>query len=105
MKRALVAAVAVLAHLSYRAAPALCHLLQAYPRVVTVEEGTTAGGLGSLTAEAIAEHALPCQLSMQGVRGFVKEIGSTEYLRGRHGLDAVALAGVAEHWLSRREAA
>ncbi len=42
---------------------------------------------------------------MQGVRGFVKEGGSTEYLRGRHGLDAAALAAAAEQWLTRREAA
>jgi transketolase len=100
------AAVAVQAHLSFRASPALCHLLEAYPRVVTVEEGTTAGGLGSLTAEAIAQHGLPCRLSMQGVKGsFVKEGGGTEYLRGRHGIDAAGLAAVAEQWLRQREAA
>ncbi len=80
-------------------------MLEGYPRVVTVEEGTTAGGLGSLAAECIAEYGLSCRLSMQGVRGFVKEGGSTEYLRGRHGLDAAALAATAEQWLTRREAA
>jgi len=99
------AAVAVQAHVSYRASPALCRLLESYPRVVTVEEGTTAGGLGSLAAEAIAEHGLACQLSIQGVRGFVKTGGSTAYLRGRHGLDAPGLAATVEQWFSRREAA
>jgi transketolase len=98
------AAVAVQAHLSYRASLALGRLLEAYPRVVTVEEGTTVGGLGSLAAECIAEQGLSCRLSIQGVRGFVKEGGSTAYLRGRHGLDAVALADVVDRWLMRREA-
>lgn len=101
------AAVAVQAHLSFRAAPALCHLLESYPRVVTVEEGTVAGGLGSLVAEAIAQHGLPCRLSMQGVKTtFVTAGGGTEYLRGRHGIDAAGLAAVAERWLGQqREAA
>jgi transketolase len=104
-RKGISAAVAVQAHLSFRAGPALCRLLTAYPRVVTVEEGTTAGGLGSLAAEAIARDGLPCRLTIRGVRGFVKESGSTAYLRGRHGLDAVALADGVERWLTRREAA
>jgi transketolase len=105
-RKGISAAVAVQAHLSFRASTALCRLLEAYPRVVTVEEGTIAGGLGSLAAEAIAEHGLPCRLSMQGVRmSFVKESGSTDYLRGRHGLDPASLAAVAEQWLPQRQAA
>jgi transketolase len=99
------AAVAVQAHLSFRASPALGRLIQAYPRVVSVEEGTTAGGLGSLAAECIAEQGLSCRLLMQGVRGFVKDGGSTEYLRSRHGIDATALAATVEQWVSRREVA
>jgi len=100
------AAVAVQAHLSFTASPALCRMLESYPRVVTVEEGTTSGGLGSLAAEAIAQHGLSCRLSMQGVKvSFLKETGSTEYLRGRHGLDPASLAAVAEQWFPQRQAA
>jgi transketolase C-terminal domain/subunit len=81
-------------------------LLESYRHVVTGEEGTIAGGLGSLAAEAIAQHGLPCRLSMQGVRvPFVKEIGCTEYLRARHQLDPASLAASAEQWLRQRQAA
>jgi transketolase len=103
--KGIAAAVAIQAHLSFSASPALYRLLECYPRLVTVEEGTTAGGLGSLAAEAIAEHGLRCRLSMQGVRGFVKESGGTEYLRGRHGLDTAGLVATVERLLARREAA
>lgn len=100
------AGVAVQAHLSFRASPQLCRLLQEYAHVITVEEGSPVGGLGSLAAEAIAEQALPCRLSMQGVKtSFLKETGSTEYLRGRHGLDAASLAAVARTGHSQRQAA
>ena len=105
-RKGISAAVAVQAHLSFAASPSLCRLLEAYPRVVTVEEGTTCGGLGSLAAAAIAEQGLPCRLSMQGVKvSFLKETGSTDYLRGRHGLDAASLVAIAEKWLLQRQAA
>jgi transketolase len=105
-RQGICAAVAVLAHLSFTASPALCSLLGLYSHVVTVEEGTTAGGLGSLAAETIAQHGLASRLSIQGVKtGFIKETGSTEYLRGRHGLDPASLAAVAEQWFQQRQAA
>jgi len=100
------AAVAVHAHLSFRGSEALRVLLSKYRRVVTVEEGTVAGGLGSLVAETIAEHGLHCRLSIQGIRtSFVQETGSTDYLRRRHGLDAQSLAALVAPWFERRRAA
>jgi transketolase len=90
------AAVAVLAHLGYAASAELCDLLSRYRVVVTVEEGYVAGGLGSLVAEAIAEHGLPCRLSMCGVRQpFDGLTGSAAYMRQRAGLGPEALAEAA----------
>lgn len=100
------AAVAVLAHLGFSASAALVRLVGKYPLVVTVEEGLLAGGLGSLTAEAIAQHALPCCLNMQGIREtFLNVTGSTDYLRRQFGLDAASLAALAHGLLARRKAA
>jgi transketolase len=100
------AAVAVQAHISFQGSDALRCLLAKYRHVVTVEEGTVAGGLGSLVAETIAEHGLPCRLSIQGIRApFVQETGSTDYLRRRHGLDASSLAALAAPWFEQRRAA
>ncbi len=100
------ASVAVLAHLGFRGSPALVRLLQAYDKVVTVEEGSIAGGLGSLVGETIAQHGLRCRLAMQGVRvPFLEHSGSTEYLLRQHGLDAAALAERALNALPARVAA
>jgi len=87
------AGVAVQAHLSYRGGPALVRLLRGHAMVLTVEEGSIAGGLGSLVAETIAEYGLPCRLSMQGVQGPLLEgTGSPAFMLRRHGLDAASLA-------------
>jgi transketolase len=87
------AAVAVLAHLDFAAGPALRAFLARYPAVVTVEEGYAAGGLGSLIAEAIAAHRLPCRLAICGVRApFAGESGSHAYMQRRYDLHPDALA-------------
>jgi transketolase len=100
------AAVAVLAHLSFSAAPPLVRLLSKYSHIVTLEEGSTAGGLGSLVAEAVAGSGLACRVHVQGVRSFGPGVsGSTEYMRRRHGLDAASLAATAAALVDRRKAA
>lgn len=105
-RRGVSAEVAVLAHLGFTASAPLCRLLGRYPRAVTVEEGNVCGGLGSLAAEAIAEHGLGCRLSRLGVQdSFIEETGSTAYMRSRHGIDPQGLAAAVERGLARREAA
>ncbi|MDD2727794.1 transketolase C-terminal domain-containing protein [Malikia sp.] len=59
--------------------------------VVTMEEHTTAGGLGSLVAEIAAEQA-PVRMLRIGVPDrFSEHCGTYEYLLCEHGLDAVAV--------------
>ncbi|TWP53802.1 transketolase family protein [Lentzea tibetensis] len=67
-------------------------------RVVTVEEHSTIGGLGSAVAEVLAEDA-PVPLRMIGLPdAFVKEIGDyAEQLR-RHGLDAAGIEREVRAW-------
>jgi transketolase len=94
--RGLFPGLAVLAHLAFEGGPLLRDLLAAYPAVLTIEEGYTAGGLGSLAAETIARHGLPCRLRACGVRSPQTSVtGGTEYMRRRHGLDAASLADTA----------
>jgi transketolase len=96
-------AIAVLAHVGYQAEDALIELLKVFPLVVTVEEGTVAGGLGSLVAETIAQHDLDCRLHITGVREpFLPHTGSAEYLRRQHGLDAESLAALARMALATK---
>jgi transketolase len=99
-------AVAVLAHVGFSPSAALRRFLAAYPRVLTVEEGYAAGGLGSLVAQAIAEEGLDCRLVSAGVTApSLRVTGSTAFMRQQHGLDAEGLARLAERLFVRRLAA
>jgi transketolase len=104
--RGVSAAVAVLAHLSFSAGPLLSQLLAGYQTVVTVEEGSVAGGLGALAAEAIARDGLGCVLHARGFRGPLHGPGGgVDFLRRRHGLDAETLARQVESLLDQGLAA
>ena len=54
--------------------------------VVTAENHTVIGGLGSAVAEALAEAGVPSPLRRIRVRDVFAESGSREYLFGRYGL-------------------
>ncbi len=54
--------------------------------VVTAENHTVIGGLGSAVAEALAEAGVPSRLRRIGVRDVFAKSGSREYLFGRYGL-------------------
>lgn len=68
-------------------------LLAEHRVVVSFEEHSVIGGLGSLVAEHLAERAGGTRLVRMGLpRGFPSGIGSQEYLRTVNGVDANALA-------------
>jgi transketolase len=96
------AAVAVLAHLGFAPSPALIALLRDFGSIVSVEEGYAAGGLGSLVAEAVAQHGRSPRLRICGVTAAPTSgvVGSERYLRARNGLDAPALARAGREALS-----
>jgi len=60
--------------------------------VVTVENHTTIGGLGSLAAEVIAERRIRSRLVRLGVPDRWAPAGSVEYVRSQLGLDAPTMA-------------
>lgn len=77
----------------------VCH---AVPVVLTIEAHYAAGGLGSLVAEVIAEHAIGSRLVRCGVREVSDgRSGSQRYMHERHGLTREALALTALRALGR----
>jgi transketolase len=67
--------------------------------VVTVEDHSTAGGLGGAVAEALAD-VLPTPLKRLGVTGF-GESGDPRGLYAKHGLDPAGIAASVTKFLSR----
>ncbi len=69
-------------------------MLSACRAIFTLEEHVVRGGLGGLVAETCLEHgARPAVFHRFGLRGgFSSIVGSQEYLRKRHGLDAESVA-------------
>ena len=60
--------------------------------IVTLEEHSIIGGLGSAVAEVIAEYNLNVKFKRIGVPDrFTKTIGSQEYMRKANGLDAIEI--------------
>jgi transketolase len=68
--------------------------LNGYRAIFTLEEHVVRGGLGGLVAEICLEHgARPEVFHRFGLRGgFSSIVGSQDYLRKRHGLDADAVS-------------
>lgn len=71
----------------------LCRSARETGGVITVEEHTIEGGLGSAIAELLLENnAIPPTFRRIGLRnGFSSIVGSQQYLRARYGMDASAI--------------
>lgn len=64
--------------------------------VITLENHLVAGGIGSMTAEAMAEMGLGKRLIRLGLQDTYAHGGSRSYLMGYYGLDALALVRAVE---------
>jgi transketolase len=60
--------------------------------IVSIENHSIVGGLGSAVAEVLAEHGAGTRLRRLGVPDRWADAGSVSHIRGRLGLDASALA-------------
>lgn len=67
----------------------------AFPAVITVENHSIVGGLGSAVAEAVAERGFSCRVRRRGVPDRWAEAGPLDFIRTALGLDAAALAATA----------
>ena len=70
----------------------LDRLARSHRAVVTAENHSTIGGLGSAVAEYLALNSLPVRFAMVGVRDTFAEGGNTPYLMKKYGLDAQHIA-------------
>jgi transketolase len=72
--------------------------------VVSVEEHTVFGGLGSIIAETFMDHGIiPNRFLRIGLEaGFSSIVGSQEYLRTRYGLDSNAIASKIRNLMNRK---
>jgi transketolase len=82
-------------------AEAICSAAARTGVIVSVEEHTIVGGLGSAVAEALAEEGVGARLARVGLRDeFAHAVGSREYLLERYGLNAASIADRAESSLT-----
>lgn len=90
------AAVHVVSSLNPAPTADLVEALADTPLALSVEAHYVNGALGSLVAETIAEHGLPCRLVRAGLRAMpVGDTGSRPHLYERHGLAPEQLAEAA----------
>jgi transketolase len=66
-----------------------------FPAVITVENHSVTGGLGSAVSEALAERGLSCRVHRRGVPDRWAPAGTLDFIRAELGLDAAALAATA----------
>ena len=82
--------------------PAALDAIAGTRAVVTLENGSTTGGLGSAVAEAVAENRLGTPLVRLGLDDIYAVGGSQSHLLERFGLDAGAVLDVAGRLLGER---
>ena len=74
----------------------VCELGSRFPYLVTVEEHTIIGGLGSAVCEVAAENGLGCRVHRMGMQDrYSTLVGSQQYLRAAYGFDANAICEAA----------
>jgi transketolase len=99
---AISAGVIVVASVSPPPAEDIAAALGRVPLAVAAEGHYVNGGLGSLVAEAIAEHGLDCRLVRAGVKSTpAGTSGSRDYMHGRAGISELELVRLVGDALSR----
>ncbi len=83
--------------------PALAQQMACVKRgVITMENHTTVGGLGTEVAEMMTEHGIGIPLTRLGLRDTYAHGASREYLMKEYGLDAISLVRATERVLDQR---
>jgi transketolase len=70
-------------------------------RIVTAEEGTLSGGLGSAVADIVVQH-VPVPMRLLGIPGVFAPTGSASFLLEHFGLTATGIAAAARELVRRR---
>lgn len=67
------------------------HAIIETKNIITLEEHSLYGGLGSVVSEALAASKLNCNFRMMGLKGFPKGCGNQQEMREQNGLDGETL--------------
>ncbi|MGZ3839265.1 MAG: 1-deoxy-D-xylulose-5-phosphate synthase [Flavisolibacter sp.] len=78
--------------------------LQTYPKIITVEDGTVLGGMGSAVAEFMAVHGYKNDLKILGIPDRVIEHGTLRELHRECGYDAQGIADAVREMMRERVA-
>lgn len=70
--------------------------------VITMENHTIMGGLGSIIAEKMAEAGIARKLVRIGLRDTFSHGASKQYLLREHGMDAISLVGTVENMVGQK---
>lgn len=81
--------------------PTVVEQLQRAKHVITVENHSVIGGLGSATAELMAEHGATARLHRLGLQDTYASGASREYLMREYGLDELAVLKKAQQVLGK----
>ncbi len=80
---------------------AVVHAARHTPLIVTIEEHSVIGGLGSAVAEVLAEMGAPARLLRLGTQDVFGESGLADELLARHGLTGEGVATAVQAALAR----
>ena len=79
---------------------AVMELCRRFRHIITVEEHTIMGGLGTAVCEVVAEHGLNTRVHRIGMNDMYSTIvGTQSYLRSAYGMDAKQIADRVDAWL------
>ena len=70
----------------------IINLLKKFRKIITIEEHSVIGGLGSIIAEKIAQHSIKCRLLTIGLPDLFGPTGTYDYLIDYHGLSGEKIA-------------
>ena len=70
----------------------IINLLKKFKRIITIEEHSIIGGLGSIIAEKIAKNSIKCDLLTIGIPDSFGPTGTYDYLINYHGLNGPKIA-------------
>ncbi|MFT3903546.1 MAG: 1-deoxy-D-xylulose-5-phosphate synthase [Niabella sp.] len=76
--------------------------LKTYPKIITVEDGTVAGGFGSAVLEFMAKHGYTNEIKILGIPDRIVEHGALKELYRECGYDAEGIANVVRQMMQVR---
>ena len=80
----------------------IVNLLQKFEKIITIEEHSIVGGLGSIIAEKIAKNSIKCHLLTIGLPDSFGPTGSYNYLIDYHGLSGQKIAKKIKKFLKKK---